>query len=84
MWNISDISKYVKANGIIIDTKNQTVSLQCINNLDTSYDVEITTEEYDEIVQLLELDNSIGFIQAVSLFTKYTGKTIDEVDFRSL
>ena len=26
-----------------------------------------------------KIDISLGFIQAVSVFTKYTGKTIDEI-----
>ena len=84
LWKIHCISNSVSANGIIIDTVNQRIFLDDITYLRASYDVEITTEEYDEIVQLLELDNFIGFIQAVSVFTKYTGKTIDEIDLRSI
>ena len=84
LWKVSHISNSVSANSIIIDTVSQEIFLHDISYLRAEYDVEITTEEYDEIVQLLELDNSIAFIQAVSVFTKYTGKTVDETDFRSI
>lgn len=84
LWKISGINKYVEANGIIIDTINQTVTVHNIKYLNANYDVEISTEDYKEILQLSKLDSSLGFIQAVSVFTKYTGKTIDEIEFRSI
>ena len=84
LWKIHSIGNYITAKGIIINLEEQTVILHRISHLKAADDVEITPEEYQEIVQLLELDNSIGFIQAVSVFTKYTGKTIDEIDFRSI
>ena len=84
LWKISRISDSVKADGIIIDVEEQTVILHHIPCLNAEYDVEISQEDYQEILQLEKLDNSLGFIQAVSVFTKYTGKTIDEIEFRSL
>ena len=84
LWKITSIGNCVKANGIIIDTVKQAVILRNINHLNLNYDVEISQEDYQEIIQLEKLDNSLGFIQAVSVFTKYTGKTIDEINFRSI
>lgn len=84
LWKITSIGNYVKANGIIIDTVNQAVILHHIDYLNANYDVEISQEDYQEILQLEKLDNSLGFIQAVSVFTKYTGKTIDEINFCSI
>ena len=84
LWKIHHISIFVSVKGIVIDTVSQRIVLHDIDCLRTGYDVEITPEDYDEIVQLLELDNSIGFIQAMHVFTKYTGKTIDEIDFLSI
>ena len=84
LWKLTNIGNYVEANGIIIDTVNQAVILHHINYLNANYGVEISQEDYQEILQLEKLDNSLGFIQAVSVFTKYTGKTIDEIDFCSI
>ena len=84
LWKISNIGNYVEADGIIIDAEEQTVTLHHIPRLNAEYDVEISTEDYQEILQLKELDNSLGFIQAISVFTKYTGKTVDEIDFCSI
>ena len=79
LWKITSIGNYVEADGIIIDTINQTVTVHNISRLNPNYDVEISTEDYNEILQLSKLDSSLGFIQAVVVFTKYTGKTIDEI-----
>lgn len=84
LWKINRISDYVRADSIVIDTKNQKIRSESISRLNTHYDVEISEEEYQEVIQLTELDNFLGFIQAVSVFTKYTGKTIDEINFRSI
>lgn len=84
LWKISNIGNYVKADAIAIKTIKQSISLHNIPHLNANYDVEISQEDYQEILQLEKLDNSLGFIQAVSVFTKYTGKTIDEIDFCSI
>ena len=84
LWKINNVGNYVKADGIIIDTEEQKTILHHIPHLNAQYDVEISTEDYQEILQYAEIDSSLGFIQAVSVFTKYTGKTIDEINFRSI
>ncbi len=84
LWKISNIGNYVRADAINIKTIKQSISLHNIPHLNANYDVEISQEDYQEILQLEKLDNSLGFIQAVSVFTKYTGKTIDEINFRSI
>lgn len=84
LWKISNIGNYVRADAIAIKTIKQSISLHNIPHLNANYDVEISQEDYQEILQLEKLDNSLGFIQAVSVFTKYTGKTIDEINFRSI
>lgn len=84
LWKISNIGNYVRADAIAIKTIKQSISLHNIPHLNANYDVEISQEDYQEILQLEKLDNSLGFIQAVSVFTKYTGKTIDEIDFCSI
>ncbi len=84
LWKISNIGNYVRADAITIKTIKQSISLHNIPHLNANYDVEISQEDYQEILQLEKLDNSLGFIQAVSVFTKYTGKTIDEINFRSI
>ena len=84
LWKITSIGNYVEADGIYIDLDEQKVIMHHIPRLHADYDVEISTEDYKEIIQLKELDNSLGFIQAISVFTKYTGKTVDEIDFHEI
>ena len=79
LWKITRIGNYVEANGIAINIVKQAVTVHNISHLNLNYDVEISTEDYNEILQLSKLDSSLGFIQAVVVFTKYTGKTIDEI-----
>lgn len=80
LWKLNKINHYCSGNVIDLDTLNQTVHLHNIPFLNLKYDVEINEEDYQEIIQLTELDNSLGFIHASTVFFKYTGKSIDEIN----
>lgn len=84
LWNIASIGNKVTAHTIIIDLNRQEVYPRFINNLIIYVGIEITEEEYFNILDMKYVNETLGFIEAVSLFTKYTGKTIDEINFCSI
>lgn len=84
LWKIASVGNKVTATTIIIDLNRQKVYSRFITNLITDVGIEITEEEYFNILDMKYANETLGFIEAVSIFTKYTGKTIDEINFRSI
>ena len=74
LWTIRKIiGEHIQSDVIVINTDNQRIYFFTDTTSWAAKDIEITQEEYDTLHSLYNIEPTLAYIQAINVYTEYTG-----------